>query len=289
MRWLALPCTFAATFALALLLVAPLGTLAAVTAATLGLAVALLFVERCTPNRPDWRAGDGLLTNDLLHLVFGFLPGNVGGAVLAAVLFEPLGSRLAAWPRTWPMAAQVALGLVLFEFGSYWQHRLVHEVPWLWRFHSLHHTPHRLVLLKSTRIHALDLGSAALVSMAPLCLLGADVDALAWVTLVTNVNALVQHANVPMPVTPLAALAFATPQTHRSHHSLERACADRNYGMNLMVFDRLFGTFDPPTADTPARVGVEGDDGPVGFVAQTLGPLWPARLRRTTKPPTLRP
>ncbi len=59
--------------------------------------------------------------------------------------------------------------------------------------------------------------------------------------------------------------------------------------MNLMVFDRLFGTFDPPGADTPARVGAEGEPGPVGFLAQTLSPLWPARLRRAAKPPTLRP
>ncbi len=191
LRWFALPFTFAATFALAWPLVAPLGALAAVTVATLVLAAALLVVEQRWPNRPDWKPADRLLTEDLLHGVLGFLPGNVGGSVLAALLFSSVGARSDLWPHGWPAALQVALGLVLFEFGSYWQHRLVHEVPWLWRLHQVHHTPRRLVLLKSTRIHALDLGSAAFVSMAPLCLLGADADTLAWVTLVTNVNALV--------------------------------------------------------------------------------------------------
>ena len=52
------------------------------------------------------------------------------------------------------------MGLVVAEFFIYWQHRAVHAVPALWHLHVLHHSTERMTFFKTTRIHALDIGSA---------------------------------------------------------------------------------------------------------------------------------
>ena len=79
--------------------------------------------------------------------------------------------------------AEIILGLLVFELGSYAQHRLIHRIPWAFPFHAVHHNPRRLVLLKTTRNHALDIGTATFVSVAPLVILGASPSLILWVTL----------------------------------------------------------------------------------------------------------
>ncbi len=101
--------------------------------------------ERLYPFVPDWNrnhddvatdaawAGTTVVTGAILR------PASIiFGAWLAARLSASLGSPL--WPNDWPLAAQLALALVIVEFFQYWIHRLEHETKWLWRFHATHHS-----------------------------------------------------------------------------------------------------------------------------------------------------
>ena len=181
LAYLSWPLAYVASFgAMAVLLwigASDYGALAAVSLLLFGV---LALVERRWPRIPEWRHGDGQVVTDLLHALFGFGLGSALGSAGATWAFRDM---LAVWPKTLPAPAEIILGLLVFELGSYAQHRLIHRIPWAFPFHAVHHNPRRLVLLKTTRNHALDIGTATFVSVAPLVILGASPSLILWVTL----------------------------------------------------------------------------------------------------------
>jgi ornithine lipid hydroxylase len=231
----------------------------------------LVAAERVRPRERDWREADGQWWNDLGHFVASFGVGSFTGAWLAGVAVpSPL---LTVWPMTWPMAVQAVLGLVVAEFFGYWQHRLLHSVPWLWPLHALHHSTSRMTFFKATRIHALDIGSFTFVSVAPLLALGASTEVVLWVTAFGNFAAQTQHTNIALPTPPWVNAVVGTPAVHWLHHSLDLREGNSNFGMNLMLFDHLFGTYVPPSPEPPAAFGIQPDFVPRGFLGQLALPI----------------
>jgi sterol desaturase/sphingolipid hydroxylase (fatty acid hydroxylase superfamily) len=240
----------------------------------------LVAAERVRPRERGWREADGQWWNDLGHFVASFGVGSFAGAWLAGVaVTAPL---VHAWPVAWPMAAQAVLGLVVAEFFGYWQHRLLHSVPWLWPLHALHHSTSRMTFFKATRIHALDIGSFTFVSVAPLLALGASTEVVLWVTAFGNFAAQTQHANIALPTPAWVNAIVGTPAVHWLHHSLDMREGNSNFGMNLMLFDHLFGTYIPPSPEPPAAFGIQPDFVPRGFLGQLALPIESIRrlLRR---------
>ena len=70
--------------------------------------------------------------------------------------------------------ALTALALVIGELGQYWVHRMQHEVPWLWRFHALHHSAPRLYWLNAARFHPFDILINNFAAIVVLVVLGAS-------------------------------------------------------------------------------------------------------------------
>jgi ornithine lipid hydroxylase len=230
--------------------------------------VVLLVVERVWPQQPLWREADGQWWNDLGHFVFGFGLGVFGGTWLSQAMFaNPVWS---VWPASWPLVPQIVLGLAVSEFGLYWQHRAVHTVPALWYLHALHHSTDRMTFFKTTRIHALDIGSATFLSLAPLMALGAPVPVLLWVTAFGNFAAQSQHANVRLPTPSWLNALVGTPAVHWLHHSLDLREGNSNFGMNLMIWDHLFGTYVPPGPTPRVELGIAANPVPTTFTGQ----LW---------------
>ncbi|MGE3956035.1 MAG: sterol desaturase family protein [Vicinamibacterales bacterium] len=259
----------------------------AVNVVTVGTGAGLLLAERWWPRHPEWATGDPDLWQDVGHMVFGFALGSVGGAALAdAAVPEPVWGL---WPSGWPLAVQAVLGLVVAEFFQYWQHRLSHTVPALWWIHVLHHSPTRMTFLKTTRIHALDVGSFTFLTVAPLLALGAPLPVVLSVTAFGNFVSPLQHANVHMRTPRWLNHVFGTPAAHWLHHSIDKRQGHSNFGMNLMCWDHLFGTFmDPTSAPTPG-LGIEPNPVPPGFLGQLLLPLQglsALRWRRGARPYT---
>jgi sterol desaturase/sphingolipid hydroxylase (fatty acid hydroxylase superfamily) len=284
-------------------LVFPFMLVAAVTGTALALAsgaqgaIAVLLIylammpmvaglERVIPHRPEWNQRQGDLLADAFYLPATWGVGALLSPLFAAVsvaiagfLSRQVGSEL--WPTAWPLAAQVALACGVAEFFDYWGHRVLHRVPWLWRFHSIHHSAKRVYWLNATRTHPGELLVRGLFGGVPLAVLGVGEPVLAYWMVLGRVAGLFQHANIDFALGPFS-WVFSIGDLHRWHHSQRRAEADRNYGNSFIVWDTLFGTrYLPADREPPAEVGIAGLDAfPKGLLGQLAAPFRFARIER---------
>jgi sterol desaturase/sphingolipid hydroxylase (fatty acid hydroxylase superfamily) len=247
----------------------PLGVTPVVVMAFLAVVAVL---ERIRPERSDYSAPDQPLWIEAAHFVFSFELGY-GAALLLCEVFSGAARAavaLPAWPSQAPGALQLALAVLLYEGTSYWQHRLIHHIPWLWRFHALHHSGTRLNFLRTARFHAIDIGSAAFVAYLPLVLLGAPDRLFTVLGVLLSALGVLQHANVRMRTPRWLDWLVCTPAVHRHHHSRARRENDSNFGNTVMIFDVLFGTFGRPRPAGPVFVGIENDRVAAGFWGQVF-------------------
>jgi sterol desaturase/sphingolipid hydroxylase (fatty acid hydroxylase superfamily) len=224
--------------------------------ALVGLAVLfLVFVplERWFALRPQKVFRRGLLT-DLTHLLVDGLVVGILGVVFAVVLALPL-----IWVRPFgiagalPLPAALVLGLALAFLGNYVGHRLTHTVPFLWRFHSVHHSIERMDWVASARLHPIDQAFTQACAIAPLVVLGFGGGAFAGIAVFFTLLALFQHANVRLRF-PGLRWVINTPEWHHWHHAVDPEARDKNFG--LPVIDRLFGTAYLPKGRRPSGFGV---------------------------------
>jgi len=186
-------------------------------------------------------------------------------AVLAAVDASARGIGLFT-ELDWPIWAEVAIAFLAFDFAIWFQHWASHKVPVLWRLHRVHHADRDIDVTTGIRFHPIEIALSMLFKIALVYALGASVIAVILFEVVLNGAAMFNHANVRLPTRAdrLLRLAVVTPDMHRVHHSTIRAEHDSNYGFNLSIWDRLFGTY----TDRPAgghhgmRIGLpEHQDG----------------------------
>lgn len=240
-----------------------------------GLAATLFTLERLMPYERTWLENDGQVAPDLLHtflnkgVIQAFATAITSMGIARAV--DPMPGEL--WPDTWPLAAQVALGLVVAEAGFYAAHRLAHQWRWLWRFHAVHHSVRRLWIINTGRFHFVDTIVSVALSQPLLYVAGAPQVVFLWVAAVTAFIGILTHCNVVMRWR-LLGYVFNTPELHRWHHSRKAAEGNANYGENLMIFDHLFATFLFPARRPPANIGI---DEPMaeGFLGQLRQPFVP--------------
>jgi sterol desaturase/sphingolipid hydroxylase (fatty acid hydroxylase superfamily) len=173
-----------------------------------------------------------------------------------------------AWPAALgalPFGARLALSFVIVEIGFYWGHRLSHSVPWLWRFHAVHHSPTHLYFMVHTRSHPVDLIFTRLCALLPLYVLGLaspSIDGAATpvvLILVAAVWGFFIHANLRVRLGPLEWL-IATPAFHHWHHSRSEHL-NRNFAATLPLLDKLFGTLHLPP-HWPSGYGIDNANRP---------------------------
>jgi len=239
---------------------------------------AAVFVpfERLASLHPDQRTFRRGWASDLFT-------GVANGVVLyAALLMTLAGIDAAAAPgiapmRNWiaaqPLAAQCLIALVVGDLGVYGIHRLQHAIPWLWRFHAVHHSAEELDWLIGFRFHAVDLFLLRVASLGPLVALNITPSALAIFVAVSGWQSWLVHANVTLPYGPLRRLVVS-PEFHHWHHSAEREAFDRNYASLIACWDVLFGTLYLPHGRRPLRYGIE-ERMPAGWFARFVHPFRP--------------
>jgi len=220
------------------------------------LAVAELAAPRRVGRVPTgrrWSTNIGLFVCSLLVQRF-LLPVS---ALLAAEGARRSGFgllNLLEWTNGWGAAL---LAVAALDLWRYFEHRVLHAVPLLWRLHVTHHSDVEVDFTTTERHHPFESIVAALTIIAPIVLLGIPPLAIALYVLVASAVALFSHANIRLPerVERAGGLLIVTPGVHHVHHSSSRPETNSNYGTILTVWDRMFGTYrEPGGAREAARV-----------------------------------
>lgn len=236
-------------------------------------------LERIAPHSPRWHLVPRTAALDVTHSLvsaFAVVPVVRGGLAwlffhAAAAASGWLDSGL--WPSSWPLALQLALAVVVADFGAYWAHRSMHRFDVLWRIHVLHHSPVGLNFLAAGRSHPFNALLTLSAETAMVLALGISPDALALLTVYKGVNGLLQHSNIDLRPGLLSQI-LATSDVHRWHHSRSMAESNTNFGNATMIWDRLFGTFYlPHDRKPPLEVGVEGLALPERYLAHLALPF----------------
>lgn len=251
--------------------------------------VALL--ERWIPRHERWnRPHDDRLT-DAIYLPATLVVGAGVSAAwagvhlwLATALQQTVGSDgSSVWPSGWPLALQIAIACVVGELFAYWPHRWMHESPWLWRFHSVHHSARRVYWLNALRSHPGETVFRGSISSIPLAVLGTPPEVLAYWMVIGRIAGLFQHANIDFALGPFGWI-FSIGELHRWHHSRDRAEADHNFGDTFIFWDGVFGTRYLPPEPAPERVGIAGLDAfPTRWWQQQLAPFRYGRIERASR------
>lgn len=139
----------------------------------------------------------------------------------------------------------ILLSVVAMDFIIYLQHVLVHAVPALWRLHRVHHADLDFDVTTGARFHTIEIILSMLIKFATIVVLGPPVVAVVIFEVVLNAMAMFNHSNVRLPLglDRVLRLMVVTPDMHRVHHSTEDNEANSNFGFNLSLWDRLFGTY----------------------------------------------
>lgn len=215
------------------------------------------------------------------YFINGLIPGLLLATPLALVAIGAhyiVPWRVQSTVAAWPLWQRVAIGFVVGEIGFYWGHRLTHQIPFLWRFHSIHHGAEEIYFLVSARAHPLDNVFTRLCGLIPACLLGVAsplgpngtiVPALIVVT--ATIWGFFIHSNFRIRLGPLEWLV-ATPAFHHWHHT-KTDHKDHNYASMLPIVDWIFGSFYLPKA-WPAEYGTDTSI-PDTLVGQLLDPVTP--------------
>ena len=158
-----------------------------------------------------------------------------------------------------PEFATFLISLILLDLAIYIQHVIFHKVPFFWRFHQVHHADTGFDVTTGVRFHPGEIVFSMLYKITIVLLLGPSAAAVLMFEVLLSSSSLFTHANARMPrnMDSLLRWFIVTPDMHRIHHSDQTDEALTNFGFNLSLWDRVFGTYrsDPAHSDTEMRLG----------------------------------
>lgn len=240
-----------------------------------GTAVVFISLEKLLPFRrqPVFRAEWQTDFNHFAvnHLLIGFSLLVTNFVVDRVVGWADLGA-LQRWVHALPLWLAAALVVLVADLAQYWAHRAYHEVPWLWRFHAIHHSSETMDWLAGSRQHLFETILTRTLVLIPIYLLGFSKEAIDIYLLIVGFQAVFNHANVDVRLGPLRYLVV-TPNFHHWHHARDPEAIDRNYAAHLAFLDYLFGTAVRSDKRWPQRYGVVGRYVPDGYWRQFAFPF----------------
>jgi sterol desaturase/sphingolipid hydroxylase (fatty acid hydroxylase superfamily) len=221
------------------------------------LAMLLIFVaERYIPaDRTQRVFSIGMLQDFIAWFTLdGLMRALVVGTLVAVLykLYHPHLEFLTLHVMSdWPPTAQVLMALLVVDFLNWFHHYIRHKVDILWLFHSVHHSQREMNMFTDLRVHFAEHFVAKPIVILPVLMLDLDLEPAFWTVLIRDWYSRVYHANLRTNFGPLRHL-FVTPQSHRIHHSADPRHRDRNFGVLLNIWDRIFGTQWPDYDEYPA-------------------------------------
>ena len=161
--------------------------------------------------------------------------------------------RLFDLELNWATALATFIGV---DFCFYWMHRASHRMRWFWAAHVVHHSSERMNFSTAMRQNATNIFNGNWVFYLPLALIGLNP---VWIGVAYALSLVYQffiHTTVVGKLPAAVEWLFNTPSHHRVHHGRNPGYIDRNYGGTLVLWDRLFGTFEPEDLRNPPEYGI---------------------------------
>ena len=223
-------------------------TIAQVYAVGAPIILALIFIEALISNlqnasyykKEDTLCTVGLLTGNIL-MVFA-----VKGLTLA-LHFYLYQFRLFDLASMIPLWAMWILTFILIDLVFYIYHRISHRSRFLWAIHMSHHSSEEMNFAVSFR--QAWLGPVSKIPFFILLpLIGLDPTIIAVAGVISTLWGIFGHTQVIGKLGPIEWI-FNTPSHHRVHHGANEQYIDKNYGNLLIIWDRMFGTFEPEKAN----------------------------------------
>jgi sterol desaturase/sphingolipid hydroxylase (fatty acid hydroxylase superfamily) len=229
-------------------------------AAFAGVLALMLLWEHLAPRRP---AGNGLRRLNNLALVgLDTLVVRLAFPVLAVGFAAQMQARGIGLLNLFALPDWLAIsaGIIMLDLAIYGQHRLFHALPFLWRLHRVHHSDPAFDTTTALRFHPLEILVSMAFKLAVVALLGPPPLAVLLFEIILNAAALFNHGNISLPASIEARLRglLVTPDLHRIHHSVHDDEQNHNFGFNLSIWDRLFGTLaaQPRDGHDGMRIGL---------------------------------
>ncbi len=137
-------------------------------------------------------------------------------------------------------------------------HLLNHEMPFLWRFHRVHHSDLNMDVSTATRFHVVELAISAVIKISIIFFLGAGPLAVMIFESTLVLCAQFTHSSLKVPrwFEILYWILFVPPSMHRIHHSVVIKERDTNYGTIFSIWDRILGTLLTGVSQDKIRIGI---------------------------------
>ena len=146
----------------------------------------------------------------------------------------------------WPVWIEILLAILILDFTSqYVVHYLLHKIPFMWRFHTVHHSDTHVDVTSGTRHHPIDFIFRETFALIGVVIAGLPVAYYLIYRILTILFTYFSHADIQLPLwlDKIISYVFISPNTHKFHHHHVMPWTDTNFGNIFSFWDRIFGTF----------------------------------------------
>ena len=238
-----------------------------------------LGLQRLAPARPEQKVFSSGLAHDMVWFFYETVLQTLVVITYVELLARLYGKYLSFLTVTsigqWPGWTRFIVAMLLVDFLYWGQHLCNHKVAVLWKLHAVHHSQSELNFFTDFRYHILEYLVRHTFLVIPLLILQINPPTIVVLALVLRWYTRFYHGNIRTNLGPLR-YVLVTPQSHRVHHSIDAAHADRNFGAFFSIWDYVFGTQWREYSIYP-QTGIADPNFPHhssgGFIALLLSPI----------------
>jgi lathosterol oxidase len=170
-----------------------------------------------------------------------------------------------------PWLLQFFLAVLVADLAEYFIHRAFHAIPFMWRFHAIHHSSNSLDWIAGSRSHIVDdIAVRGFILIPMMCVFSHNM--LVAYLLFVNIHATWAHCNFGPTIRWLEPF-IVQPRYHHWHHTSQEEAIDKNFAIHFPWIDKMFGTHYLPEQKWPESYGLDKERIPAGFWGQTFYPM----------------
>lgn len=193
------------------------------------------------------------IKNRWKYILTNIIISGLNSVVIMLLIFIPIKAAIIAQSNNIgilyklgiPYYIQVIASIVMLDIIIYFQHRIFHNVNFLWRFHSVHHIDPMLDTSSGFRFHPIEIVLSNFIKIGAVFIIGVPVIAIVIFEIILNTTAMFNHSNFRVHFTLEKVLRYilVTPDLHLIHHSVEKSEMNSNFGFSVIWWDKLFGSY----------------------------------------------